>query len=269
MNVESIKRKFWCAVRPLHSPFTKVVRRRLGRNYFEHPEMELPPAYEAVQLEVERRLHSYLHVSAEKIEQIVIVGANEGAEILRLRQSYSHTRFLCFEPSPEWYAKLAKNFCNAEFVEARELALGDMRGEATFYELPLAGNGSLLRPDAEQWSNFTKIDKKEVTSFEVKVSTLDDEAAKLDKIDLLWVDVQGAEGNVLRGGTETMRRVSAVFLEVALIDSPYEGTILFPELEAMMHGFGFLCVGLGIDSVNYTGNALWVQNNLQRVSARL
>ncbi len=62
------------------------MRKRLGREYFSHPEMELPPAYEAVQLEVERRLHHYLHVDPESIEQIVIVGANDGGEIPRLRR---------------------------------------------------------------------------------------------------------------------------------------------------------------------------------------
>ena len=86
MTVKDLKKIFWDGIRPLHSPFTKAMRKRFGREYFSHPEMELPPAYEAVQLDVERHLHRYLHIPAEKIEQIVIVGANDGTEInLRLR----------------------------------------------------------------------------------------------------------------------------------------------------------------------------------------
>jgi FkbM family methyltransferase len=266
MSAKSMKEKFWTVVRPLHSSFTKAMRRRLGRNYFAHPEMELPPAYEAVQLEVERRLHSYLHIPAEKVEQVVIVGANEGDEIPRLRRAYPGSRFLCFEPSPEWYRKLAGNFRGADFVETRELALSDTAGSATFYELPLAGNGSLLRPDVEHWSRFAKIGKKEVRSFQVQVSTLDNEVVNLDKIDLLWIDVQGAEGHVLKGGTATLRRVAAVFLEVTLIDSPYRGTMLFPQLDAMLHGFGFCCVGLGIDGWNYSGNAFWIRQVARRTN---
>jgi FkbM family methyltransferase len=260
MNVDLIKRKFWNAVRPLHSPLTKAARRRLGRNYSDHPEMELPPAYEAVQLEVERRLHSYLHVPADEIEQIVIVGANEGQEIARLRQTYPRSRFLCFEPSPKWYKRLTKNFCDADFVKTRELALSDSVGTATFHELPLAGNGSLLPPNPDRWSAFNKIKNNEITSFEVQVGTLDKEAAGLDKIDLLWIDVQGAEGNVLKGGRNTLGRTAAVFLEVALVDSPYEGTLFFPELNALLSGFGFFCVGLGIDGWNFSGNAFWVRD---------
>lgn len=265
MKADYIKRKFWNTVRPLHAPLTKAARKRLGRNYFEHPEMELPPAYEAVQLEVERRLHGYLHVPAEAIEQIVIVGANDGGEVARLHLTYPRSRFLCFEPSPPWYKKLAENFADACYVESRELALSDSVGTATFNELPLAGNGSLLPPDIARWSEFNRIKAREVTSFPVNLSTLDREAQGLDKIDLLWVDVQGAEGRVLKGGIKTLPRVAAVFLEVALVNSPYQGTLLFADLDSILSGFGFLCVGLGIDGWNYSGNALWIRNIAQRV----
>jgi len=265
MKTDSIKRKFWNAMRPLHTPLTKAARKRLGRNYFEHPEMELPLAYEAIQLEVERRLHGYLHVLAQAIRQIVIVGANDGGEISRLHRAYPRSRFLCFEPSPEWYRKLTENFSDAEYVESRELALSDSVGTATFHELPLAGSGSILPPDMAHWSEFNKINEREVTSFHVTLSTLDKEAEGLNKIDLLWIDVQGAEGRVLKGGAKTLPRVAAVFLEVALVNSPYQGTVLFPELDAMLQDFGFLCVGLGIDGWNYSGNALWIRATAQRV----
>ncbi len=223
MKIDYIRKTFWDAVRPFHRPLTKAVRRRLGRNYFEHPEMELPPAYEAIQLEVERRLHCYLHVSPDAIKQVLIIGANNGEEIWRIRHTYPYSRFLCFEPSPKWFKKLTENFGEADYVESRELALSESVGIAIFHELPLAGNGSLLSPDVTRWSESNKCDEKEVTSFRVHVSTLDKEAEKLDKIDLLWIDVQGNEGNVLKGGTETLRRVAAIFLEVALVDSPDPG----------------------------------------------
>lgn len=46
-----VKLKLATCLKRLHSPFRKAARSRLRRNYFQHPEMELPPAYEAVQLE--------------------------------------------------------------------------------------------------------------------------------------------------------------------------------------------------------------------------
>jgi FkbM family methyltransferase len=229
--------------------------------------MELPSAYETVQLEVERRLHHYLHVDSKSIEQIVIIGANDGSEIPRLRRTYPRSRFLCFEPSPAGYNKLTENFRETDYVQARKLALSDSSGIATFHELPMAGNGSLLPPDPAKWSTFNQQKENEVTAFQVQLSTLDAEANSLERIDLLWIDVQGAEGQVLRGGFNTLPRVEAIFLEVALIDSPYQGAFRFSQLDELLRSFGFLCVGLGIDAGNYSGNALWVQNLADRMDS--
>jgi len=260
MNSELLKKRFWDTIRPLHSPLTKAARKRLGRNYFDHPEMVLPPPYEAIQLEVERHLHRYLHVSAEEIEQVVIVGANDGGEIWRMRSAYPKSHFLCFEPSPQWYAQLKKDFGDVDFVESRELALSDSAGTATFHEMALAGNGSLLAPDVRQWSEFCQTTASEPQTFQVKVSTLEEEAVTLEKIDLLWVDVQGAEGKVLAGGKTILSRVSAVFLEVWMARPPYEGGTIFADINARLQEAGFSCVGLGLDSWNFTGNALWIRN---------
>jgi hypothetical protein len=137
-------------------------------------------------------------------------------------------------------------------------------GVATFHELPLAGNGSLLEPDRKQWAEFNRVTANQVTSFEVRVSTLDREAHHLEKVDLLWMDVQGAEGRVLQGATETLARTEAIFMEVALRDSPYRGAMLFSEINDMLRTRGFACLGLGTDGWNYSGNAFWVRDITRR-----
>jgi FkbM family methyltransferase len=255
-----INQAFWNAVRPLHRPITCMLRRRLGRNYAEHPEMQLPPPYEMMQLEVERNLHGYLHVRPSAIEQIVIVGMHEADEIPRMRRAYPNARYLGFEPNPETHARLLKTFANHSDVEVRKLALSNQPGSTTFYEMDQPGNGSLLKPDPKGWAEMTQWKSAGMRSFEVELSTLDREAAQLSRVDLLWMDVQGAEGLVLAGGNETLRRTRAVFLEVALTQSPYEGTVLFPEIATRLQRDNFICAGLGIDGWNGTGNALFVRD---------
>lgn len=100
------------------------------------------------------------------------------------------------------------------------------------------------------------------------MSTLDKEAEDLNKIDLRWIDVQGAEDRALKGGNKTLPRVAAVFLEATLVDSPYQGTLLFAELDPIPSGFGFLCVGLGQTAWNYSGNALWIRDAARRALFR-
>src|SRR5208282_3441069 len=120
---DKLKNAMWNLARPIHSPFTKALRRRLGRNYHEHPEMDLPPPYDAVQLDVERHLHDYLHVSPQGISQIVVVGALDATEIERMQRIYSSARFLCFEPNPRSHQHLVGKFEKAPNVSVSKLAL--------------------------------------------------------------------------------------------------------------------------------------------------
>jgi 2-O-methyltransferase len=258
MNSE-LKHKLWDFVRPFHAPFTRALRRRLGRQYHEHPEMELPIPEESVQLDVERHLHDYLHVPANDIHQIVIVGAFEADEARRMRGFYPQARFLCFEPNPNTYRRLTKKYEGCSWVTSRNVALSDTPGKDRFYELDMPGNGSLLEPDVDNWAATVKWDDKRMTSFEVELRTLDQEAAALPAIDLLWMDVQGAEGRVLDGGKETLKRVKAIFIEVALVHSPYKGALLFPVIKARLESEGFMCAGLGVGAWNGNGNAFFVR----------
>lgn len=53
------------------------------------------------------------------------------------------------------------------------------------------------------------------SGIEVPSRTLDDIASECDYVELLKIDVEGAELRVLRGGQETLRRARAVYVEVA------------------------------------------------------
>jgi 2-O-methyltransferase len=254
------KARLWDVIRPFHAPVTRALRKRLGNNYQDHPEMELPPPYDAIQLDVERHLHEYLHRPAKEIGHIVIVGANRADEVERLQKSYPRAAFLCFEPNPGTFQYLVDKFGGDARVSLAKLALSAAPGRATFYELSLSGNGSLLEPDVESWSATTQVQDKRMTSFEVTLSTLDQEAAQLPDIDVLWMDVQGAEGQVLSGATETLKRTRSVFIEVALYHSPYKGAELFAQIQARLNAAGLVCVGLGLDARTGTGNAFFVKD---------
>ena len=167
-------------------------------------------------------------------------------------------RFLCFEPFACASQDLTTKFKAADFVEIRKLALGDQPSVAKFHDMPRTGNGSLLPPGPEQWDAFTKVANNRIATFEVKVITLNAEVADLNEMDVFWMDIQRAEARMLEGAKQILPNVRAIFAEIALKDSPYQGTV----------PFYFLCVGLGVDSDNYGDNALWLATNRDRVAAR-
>ncbi len=254
----SFESRLYDLLRPFYRPVTQLLRRRLGRGYFEHPEMELPKAYEAIQLEVERRLHLYLHCDSKDIKRIAIVGANTADEIERLAASYPLATYDCFEPSPRFIPELRRKWQADSKVTIHEVALARTKGKARFYELSMPGNGSLLAPNIDRWSTFNQWQDKSLEFFEVETRPMDD-FYQTSALDLLWIDVQGAELEVLSGGVETLKKTKAVFMEVTLVPGPYQGGALFAELNAFITRHGFTCCGIGIDPWNYTGMGLWIR----------
>ena len=58
----------------------------------------------------------------------------------------------------------------------------------------------------------------------------------LTKIDLLWVDIQGAERDMIAGGREALKRTRYIFIEVESSEL-YAGQALREELFAMLAGW--------------------------------
>lgn len=247
--------------RPIYSPIAKSLRKALvtPQSFLRHSEMEIPTQWDFVQFQAERNLHRYLQCSANEIKNIYIVGAHTCPEIERMEKIYQNATFVCYEPSPKFYPELQKKHQNNTNVICKKLACGREPGRATFYELSMPGNGSLLKPDIKKWQQFNRWDDNSQETFEVEVTTLDLEC-KNAIIDLLWVDVQGAEYDVLLGAQNTLNNIKAIMLEVAMLESPYSNSTLFSEINSLLLSKGFHLVSLGLDPYNFTGNALWLSN---------
>jgi FkbM family methyltransferase len=252
-------------LRPFYRPIMSRVRKRLvtEHSFLRYPEMEIPRPWDYVQFKVERDLHSYLHIAPHDIKNIVVVGANVGNEVEDLGRTYKSANFVLFEPSPRYTPELLRRHANKGNVQCITKACGKESGHVTFYELPMHGNGSFLKP-AKTWKDFNKQADDSVKEYTVEVTTLDKECHRLDQVDLLWVDVQGAEMHVLGGAENTLQKTKAVFLEVALTKSPYEGGALLHELDGLLQASGHQLTLLGLDPWNYTGNALWIQHPSER-----
>jgi hypothetical protein len=58
----------------------------------------------------------------------------------------------------------------------------------------------------------------------------------LDKIDLLFVDIQGAEREMVLGGTEILKKTNWIFIE-SYTNEMYEGQIVREDLLKMLPDF--------------------------------
>jgi 2-O-methyltransferase len=62
---------------------------------------------------------------------------------------------------------------------------------------------------------------------------------RLTKIDLLWVDIQGAERDMIAGATMALARTQYIFMEAETVEL-YEGEALKPELITLLPGWTLL-----------------------------
>lgn len=210
-------------------------------------------ASDLIQYDVELNLPVFLNKAAAEVKNIVVVGAWQGDEIrtfLKLPEVNIH----CFEANPKTFAILKKLFEDEVRVHCHNYACSNADGKATFYETDIDGNGSLLEVGNHPAA-------KPTMSFEVSTIKLDSVSElKEMKIDLLWVDVQGAELAVMQGADNLLKNTKALFLEINTEGNSYRGAVKSSALEEFVGGYGFEKLAQGLDKTGIEGNAFYVRS---------
>lgn len=93
----------------------------------------------------------------------------------------------------------------------------------------------------------------------VDVIPLDKIEFNRNDFDLLMLDVQGFEGEVLKGSTETLRHINVIYTEVNR-GQTYAGNIEIDEMDSLLEGYGFKRVETHWPSPNWTwGDAVYIK----------
>jgi FkbM family methyltransferase len=215
------------------------------------------PPYEYIQDDVENNLANYLNKSNMEIRHIAIVGAHYGDEVYRMMKLYPNCMFYLFEPVEKYFNHLSQKFRTTDKVKLFNCALSDKKGFQKLYETNIDGSQSILRPGrfAKEHYNIN-IDGE----CDVEIELLDNILPNTD-IDCLWIDVQGAELQVLRGAKKSLPRINSVFIEVSIKESLYDEGAIMSDLNKFLDEHKLTLVGLGTDHRNLTGNAFFLKIN--------
>ncbi len=169
-------------------------------------------------------------------------GAHHGESAQMYKKLFPTAAVYSFEPFPQSFAKLQKAIVNLATVQAFNVALSNRVGETEFNSNQYTATNSLLKtaPEVESVWPGGLVDTRE--QIRVQTTTLDRfcQDHSIGAIDILKLDVQGAEPLVLEGAAQLLRRrsVRLVYTEILTLPS-YTGQIELHEFLRMMQDFGF------------------------------
>lgn len=142
------------------------------------------------------------------------VGANFGVYSLPAVADFGFEKAIAYEPDPDAFALLEQNIKRnglADRVSAHHAALSSAPGELTLRR------GEYNAGDNRIVSDGDAMDAGGSATVRVEARTLDDEVAagRIDppRLGLIWLDVQGHEGEVLLGGRSVLESPAALVVE--------------------------------------------------------
>lgn len=199
----------------------------------------------AEQWSLGRRLHEVVRASAPTI---LDVGAHVGESHRAFRDLFPLASIWSFEPDPSSFEALRAvvEECG-ELGQAQRLALSDADGTARFHRHKVSHTSSLyaLNPTSQDSIDLSAGDRPRDPVLlageviDVDVRRLDTVCAALGigAVDLLKIDVQGAEVDVLRGAGNLLHAVDVLMVEILFCDL-YERSNTFHDVESVLQGTG-------------------------------
>jgi FkbM family methyltransferase len=198
------------------------------------------------------------HLPQDKPLTLIDVGAFVGTFTATLAQRFEIEQGVLVEAIPERAAKLAEAFRPPQF-QVVHCVVADRPGPVQFEVNEHEYTSSLLPMlrDLPQVSDTTwKCERREMLTCQAR--TLDEIAASagLKDVDLLKLDIQGAEQLALRGAPTLLRRTSFVWTEVSF-QPLYRDSCTLESLQVWLRQeFGFKMIDLELATKSDSGELL-------------
>mgnify|MGYP006155469421 CR=1 FL=1 len=185
-------------------------------------------------------LDEQIRLAGEDTAVVVEVGAADGRDSMIYAERCPGARIIAYEPIPESFNKLAALASGESRLIPVNSAVSNNNGSTVMYRTNQVDSSSLLKPidNNDTLSKYHKIDEL----ITVQTVRLDEDMnrLKVDKIDILKIDAQGAELEVLEslGCFLSEGRIKVICAEVGFKDL-FEGGVLYHDLANYLVGFGY------------------------------
>jgi FkbM family methyltransferase len=184
-------------------------------------------------------------LTGQAVSGIVDAGASTGRVARRFLRSFPQAKAYAFEPNPLYAPVLQQAAGEDPRLIPQALALSDRREVVELNLAESPGITSMFKPGASLQRDYPAESVLRET-VRVQAVTLDQWRRELGApaIELIKLDIQGAELKALRGAEQTLRAtVRLVYTEV-FFNPVYEGAAIFSEIDLYLRSNGFLLQGL-------------------------
>lgn len=168
------------------------------------------------------------------------VGACIGEVTRTYMDIFPGARIYCFEPYAESFRQLEKLSEN-KMIRTYQTAVSDRIGKTKLYiNADLTCNSFFSRP--ESGPAYYSQRAQNIGEISVDTTTIDNfcERESIERIDILKLDVEGAEKKVLSGAHDKLSKhnVYLIYTEVMFVPH-YEGGCMFHELTGLLKQYGY------------------------------
>lgn len=168
------------------------------------------------------------------------VGAYIGQISKTYKEIFPGATIYCFEPFPESFQKLEELSADQK-IKAYQLAVSDHTDKTTLYvNADVTCNSFFPRP--KDGAHYYPEKAKHIGRIEVDTTTIDGfcDAEHIEQIDILKLDVEGAEIKALTGACEKLSScaISLIYIEV-MFTAHYEDGCLYHELAGFLEQYGY------------------------------
>jgi FkbM family methyltransferase len=178
------------------------------------------------------------YLDFDSIKTILDLGSRDGHQSVEFRTWFPEARIIAFEANPNQISYM-REITKQHNIEIVDKAVGNYNGNTKFFiSNANIGASSLLKTNdhfrSKEWHQY---------EINVEMIRVDDWCKKnnVNEIDILWIDVQGAEKIVIEGLGDYLLNVKAICTEVE-IEHMYHDSVLKDELDSILENYGFINV---------------------------
>lgn len=207
-------------------------------------------------------------IGKDNVKYIVEIGARDCRETLAFQDNFSRAEIYTFECNPDTLPLCRERVANISNIHLIEKAVSDKDGKLTFYQTDNEKTKT-SRPDGNPGASslfkanpdypLEKYVQKEITVDSTTLSSFCREVG-LSQIDLMWLDIQGAELMALKAAGDYLSKIKLIHTEVEFY-KVYMDQPLYKDIRNYLAENGFRLVTFASFG-KYAADAIFVNTKL-------